>query len=88
MKVVFDILTLTWLVFGTALLLIGLKNYKSHKEKFDVRYFRVGLGISFLLFGFLRIFTGTTPFWVIIVVILIFIIINILIYIKNEKDTS
>lgn len=82
----FDILSLTWLVVGVALLLMGIKNYKSQKEKFDVRYFRYGMGISFLLLGLLRTFTGKAPLWMIIVVILIFITTSLLTHIKRKKN--
>lgn len=81
----FDILSLTWLVVGLALLLMGIKNYKSQKEKFDVRYFRYGMGMSFLLLGLLRTFTGKAPLWMIIVVILIFITTSLLTHIKRKK---
>ena len=81
----FDIISLTWLVVGIALLLMGIKNYKSQKEEFDVRYFRYGMGINFLLMGLLRTFTGKTPLWMIVVIILIFITTNILTHIKRKK---
>lgn len=84
----FDILSLTWLVVGVALLLMGIKNYKSQKEKFDVRYFRYGMGMSFLLLGLLRTFTGKAPLWMIIVIILIFITTSILTHIKRKKHIN
>jgi len=64
---------------------MGIKNYKSQKEEFDVRYFRYGMGTSFLLLGLLRIFTGRVPLWMVIVIILIFITTSLLTHIKRKK---
>ena len=85
MEGTFDILTLFWLVIGSLLLFMGLKNYKSQKGKFDVRYVRYEIGISFLLLGFARIFTTKATLWVSIPIVLIFFIFNMLIHIRNKK---
>jgi len=81
----FDILTLFWLVSGLLLLFMGLKNYKSQKEKFGARYVKYEIGISFLLLGFARIFTTKATPWVSIPIVLIFFIFNMLIHIRNKK---
>lgn len=87
MKGVFDFLTLILLALGVLLLIMGVSNYKSRKEKFDVRYFRYAMGVSFLMSALLRIFTGGFPLWEVIAIIAIFIIANMLASIRSKKYT-
>lgn len=88
MRGVFDFVSLTWLVLGVIILLMGVNNYNSSKEKFDVRYFRYAIGISFLLLVLVKYFIGFTSRGIkiaIIAVIIIFIVECLLSYIVSKN---
>lgn len=81
-----DISAFVPLIFGALLLILGLKNYKSHKDNFDVRYFRYATGISLILSGVARVFIIKNRAWIIIIaIILIFSIFETATYIRKKK---